>query len=148
MPSEPVVEGPYEQQPPALNEGGVNSYSPEDAAQAAQNILKTPGDLTDPVGSETPLTSDQVAMAAHNEAVSSSWKTTESEKEAPLVGAEYDHLFTDTPDTGSVEDAAVRPPLPTTTTPGQEAARQTGIANADKINREKAGLPPRTYDLK
>jgi hypothetical protein len=48
----------------------------------------------------------------------------------------------------SVESAAVRPELPKRESVTQETERRMGIAAADRRNRQAAGLPPRTFDLR
>lgn len=74
--------------------------------------------------------------------------TPQQEPTAPQEGAEYDHLFDpNAPQPTSVEDAAVRP-VNREGTVATETDRQMGIAAADRQNREDAGLPPRTHDLK
>ena len=48
----------------------------------------------------------------------------------------------------SVEAAAVRVELPKRGPVATETERQMGIADADRKNRQTAGLPPRTFDLR
>lgn len=63
---------------------------------------------------------------------------------SPYAGAAKPEVI----DLTATEAAAVRKPVNTDFDPAREAARQAGIAAADRRNREAAGLEPRVHDLR
>ncbi len=141
MPSREVVTIPEDQVTPEMRANAM--FSPYNNRPGAPRPEVADESTEQPLSS----TSEAVGSTVTESLVEVDDASTEPDK----ADDSFADIWSTEEPTGSVESAAVRPPVKPLTEGDKVAMRtqqQMDIDRADRTNRENAGLPPRTFDLR